>query len=241
MNLNKVARQAGAIYLSLAIFGPFALIYVPNKLVVRGDAAATASNVVSHETLFRVAIVADLVSVVLFIFAGMALYRLLHGVNRLWALLMLSLVLVSAAVGFLNVLNYIAALNLFNGADFLSAIDKPERDALGMLFMRLKSQGNFINEMFWGLWLLPFGLLVYRSGFLPRFIGVWLILNCAAYVILSMIALLFPTAYGTAFLVAQPLLFGELAIILWLLIKGAKVRPGAGITEPLGTPLGEAV
>src|SRR3982751_45354 len=97
-NLNRAARQAGAIYLSLAIFGPFALIYVPNKLVVRGNATATANNVVSHETLFRIAIVADLISVVLFIFAGMALYRLLNGVNKLWALLMLSLVLVSAAI-----------------------------------------------------------------------------------------------------------------------------------------------
>jgi len=241
MNLNKAAREAGAIYLSLAIFGPFALIYVPNKLVVRGDAAATANNVVSHEMLFRIAIVADLISVVLFIFAGMALYRLLHSVNRLWALLMLGLVLVSAAVGFLNVLNYVAALNLFTGADFLSAIDKAQRDALGMLFMRLKSQGNFINEMFWGVWLLPFGLLVYRSGFLPRVLGIWLIFNCAAYVVLSMIALLFPVAYGTAFLVAQPFLFGELAIILWLLIKGARMRPGSSIPTAVGTPLGEAV
>ena len=91
-----------------------------------------------------------------------------------------------------------------------------------MLFIRLHSQGIFINEIFWGLWLFPFGLLVFRSGFLPRFIGVWLMINCFGYVALSVIALFFPDYYEAAFQWAQPVLFGELAIMLWLLIKGAK-------------------
>jgi hypothetical protein len=94
-----------------------------------------------------------------------------------------------------------------------------------MLFIRLHSQGIFIDEIFWGLWLLPFGLLVFRSGFLPRFIGVWLIINCFGYVALSVIALFFYAYYSTAFGFLQPVLFGELVIMLWLLIKGAKVPP----------------
>jgi len=93
------------------------------------------------------------------------------------------------------------------------------------LFLRLHSQGIFMNELLWGLWLFPFGLLVYRSGFLPRWIGIWLMINCFGYVILSPIALFFPAYYGIAFKLAQPVLFGEVAIMLWLLIKGAKVRP----------------
>ena len=102
-----------------------------------------------------------------------------------------------------------------------------------MFFLRLHSQGIFINEVFWGLWLFPFGLLVYRSGFLPRWIGVWLMINCFAYVILSPIALFFPAYYGTAFKLAQPVLFGELAIMLWLLIKGAKVPSApSGALQP---------
>jgi Domain of unknown function (DUF4386) len=164
---------------------------------------------------------------VIFICLAIALYRLLSGVNKTWAGLMVAFVLVSAAVGFLNTLNDIAALTLFRGADFLAVFDKPQRDALGMLFVRLHSQGILINEMFWGLWLFPFGVLVFRSGFLPRFIGVWLMINCFGYVALSVIALFFPTYYEAAFKWAQPLLFGELAIMLWLLIKGAKV-PGNG-------------
>jgi hypothetical protein len=225
--LKKAARIAGAIYLSMVVTGPFSLIYVPNKLIVRGNAAATADNILTHETMFRLAILADLIGAVIFIGLAIALYRLLSGVNKTWAGLMVAFVLVSAAVGFLNTLNNIAALTLFRGTDFLTAFDKPQRDALGMLFIRLHSQGIFINEIFWGLWLFPFGLLVFRSGFLPRFIGVWLMINCFGWLALSIAALFFPTYYGTAFQWSQPVLFGELAIMLWLLIKGAKV-PGSG-------------
>ncbi len=170
--LKKAARIAGAIYLSMVITGPFSLIYIPSKLIVRGDATATAQNVLAHETMFRLAILADLVGQVIFICLAIALYRLLSNVNKTWAALMVGFVLVSAAVGFLNTLNNIAALILFRGADFLAVFDKPQRDAIGMLFVRLHSQGIFIDEMFWGLWPFPFGLLVFRSGFLPRFIGV---------------------------------------------------------------------
>ena len=230
--LKKAARIAGAIYLSMVITGPFSLIYVPSKLIVRGNAAATADNILAHETMFRLSILADLVGQVIFICLAVALYRLLSGVNKIWAALMVALVLVSAAVGFVNTLNDIAALILFRGADFLAVVDKPQRDAVGMLFIRLHSQGILIDEMFWGLWLFPFGLLVYRSGFLPRFIGVWLMINCFGYVVLSVTALFFPAYYETAFKMAQPVLFGELAIMLWLLIKGAKVPTAASTLQP---------
>jgi len=143
--LKKAARIAGAVYLSMVVTGPFSLIYVPSKLIVRGDAAATAGNILAHETMFRLAILADLVGQVIFICLAVALYRLLSGVNKISAVLMVALVLVSAAVGFVNTLNDIAALTLFRGADFLSVFDKPQRDALGMLFIRLHTQGIFID------------------------------------------------------------------------------------------------
>src|SRR6185369_5951737 len=222
---DKAARVAGAVYSSMVITAPFSLIYVPNKLIVRGDATATAANILAHETLFRLSIFADLIGHVIFICLAIALYRLLSNVNRNWALLLVGFVLVSAAVGFLNTLNNIAALILFRGGDFLTVFDTAQLNALGMLFVRLHSQGIFIDELFWGVWLFPFGLLVYRSGFLPRFIGVWLMINCFGYVTLSIIALFAPDYYAAAFKWAQPLLFGELAIMLWLLIRGAKVPP----------------
>jgi len=228
----KAARIAGAIYLSMVITGPFSLIYVPTKLIVRGNAAATADNNLAHETMFRLSILADLVGQVIFICLAIALYRLLSGVNKTWAMMMLAFVLISAAVGFLDTLNNIAALILFRGGDFLSVFDKPQLNALGYLFIRLHSQGIFINELFWGLWLFPFGLLVFRSGFLPRFIGVWLMINCFGYMALSVVAIFFPPFYNVAFRWAQPVLFGELVVMLWLLIKGAKVPAAPSPLQP---------
>jgi uncharacterized protein DUF4386 len=157
---------------------------------------------------------------------------LLSGVNKTWAMLMLAFVVVSAAVGFLDTLNNIAALIIFRGADFLTVFDKSQLNALGYLFIRLHDQGIFMNELFWGLWLFPFGLLVFRSRFLPRFIGIWLMINCFGYVALCVIALFAPEYYNAAFRWAQPVLFGELAIMLWLLIKGAKAPPASVATLP---------
>jgi hypothetical protein len=222
---DKVARIAGAVYLSTLPIALYCWSYIPDKLIVRGNATATADNIVAHETWFRLSIVGDLLGHVIFICLGFLLYKLLREVNRTWALAMLGFVLVSAAVGFLNGLNSIAAVILFRGSDFLAVLDKPQRDALAMFFLRLHGQGFFINEIFWGVWLFPFGLLVFRSGFLPRFLGIWLIVACFAWLILSMTALLFPAYYDATSRLVQPVTLGEMAIALWLLIKGAKVQP----------------
>jgi hypothetical protein len=141
---------------------------------------------------------------------------------------MVGLVLVSVAITFVNVLNNIAALTLFRGADYLSVFDKPQRDALAMLFLGLCGQGHAVNDIFWGLWLLPFGLLVMRSRFLPRILGLLLIVNCFAYVAASLTSLLFPSYANVVFRAILPALLGELWIMLWLLIKGANVQPLAG-------------
>ena len=222
---DKAARTAGAVYLSMALTAPFSLIYIPRTLIVRGDATATANNVLAHETLFRLGIVAELITSIIFVFVVMALCRLLSGVNKTHASLMVAMVLVSAAVGFINVLNNVAALILFRGTEFLTILERPQRDALAMLFLRLHGQGLVINQIFSGLWLFPFGVLVMRSGFLPRVLGVWLIVNCFAYLAMSFSSLLFPQYQVTVSRIAFPALFGEVAIMLWLLIKGAKVRP----------------
>jgi len=221
---KKAAHIAGAVYLSMVVTGPFSLIYVPNKLIVSGNATATAANVIAHDALFCLGIVAGLFGQVIFICLGVALYRLLGDVNKTWARLMFGFVLVSAAVGFVNELNYIGARILFRGGEFLTVFDKTQLDALGMLFIRLHGQGNAIAEIFWGLWLFPFGLLVFRSEFLPRFIGVWLMINCFAYLVLSQTGLFFRAYNDVVFLWLQPVLFGEMAIMLWLLIRGVNVK-----------------
>jgi Domain of unknown function (DUF4386) len=228
--LKKAGRIAGTVYLSMIFTAPFSLIYVPSNLIVRGNATATAANILAHPTMFRFAIVAGLFGQVIFICLAVALYRLLGDVNKIWARMMFGFVLVAAAVGFVIELNNLGALILFRGGEFLSVFDKAQLDALGMLFIRLHGQGNMIAEIFWGLWLFPFGLLVFRSGFLPRWIGIWLMINCFGYLILFITGLFFPDYNDKAFLFLQPLLFGELAIMLYLLIKGANVQALAAQT-----------
>lgn len=222
---KKAARVAGWLYVLMGIPAVFGMLYVPGKLIVRGDAAATAKNILASESLFRLGTVAELIAALIFLLLVMALYRLLSGVNKNHARLMVGLVLVSVAITFANAVNNIGALILFRGADFLTVLDKPQRDALAMLFLRLHSQGNFVNEIFWGLWLFPFGVLVRRSGFLPRILGVLLIVNCFAYLALSFTGLLLPQYYALAFRAAFPALLGELWIMLWFLIVGAKPQP----------------
>ncbi len=226
MNLNKTARIAGALYLLSIIVGPFSLIYIPNTLLASDNAAVTASNILAHEMLFRLGIVGDLLTGTIFVFVVLALYRLLDDVDHNLAILMVILGgIMQTLIFFLNALNWVAALLLVHGADFLAVFDTSHRYALAMLFIRLHAQGNVINQMLWGLWLFPFGLLVIRSRFLPRILGIWLIVECFAYVILSLTGLLLPQYYDMVFTFGQPAFFAEIAIMLWLLIKGAKPKP----------------
>jgi hypothetical protein len=226
--IKNQGRFAGLLYLLTSIIGAFAMGYVPSKLIVLGNAAATANNISAHETLLRLGIAGELIGQVGFIFVALALYDLLKGVNQRHASLMLGLIVVSVPIAFLNELNAIAALVLVRGADFLSMFDKPQRDALAMLFLNLHHYGFVVAEIFWGLWLFPLGLLVYRSRFLPRFLGVWLIIAGFAWVILSFTGVLLPQYEDKMFTFSQPASLGEVVFMLWLLIKGANPKRLAG-------------
>jgi Domain of unknown function (DUF4386) len=223
---HNPGRVAGFLYLLLVVFAPFRLIYIPSTLIVPGNATATANNIAAHELLFRLGMVADLFCGTILIFLVLALYRLLKGVDQNLAVLMVILGgLLPATIDFLNVLNDAAALMLVRGADFLSVFEKPQRDALAMLFLRLHRQEIVAAEILWGLWLFPLAILVYRSRFLPRFLGVWLIINGFAYLALSFTGLLLPQYEHMLSNLTFPAILGEMAIMLWLLIKGAKPHP----------------
>jgi len=224
-SLPKTARVAGLLYLAIVITGLFNLIYVPSKLIVRGNATETAANILAHQTLYRVDVAVSLVSIIIFLFLVLALYRLLKDVNQQLAAIMVILVMVQIPQGFVSQVLQLGALELSRGAGFLSAIDKGQRDVLAMLCLRLNDQATYLSEMFWGIWLLPLGLLVYRSSFLPRTLGVWLIVNCCAYVALSFTGLLFPDQVGVMSLITLPALLGEMAFTLWLVFVGVRARP----------------
>ncbi len=223
-NTDRVARLAGVLYLLMGVPATFSLFYVPRRLIVPGNASATAANILGDQFLFRLGIVAELTAAVFLLLLVMVLYRLLSRVEANHARLMVALVVVSVAITFANAMNDIAALIVFRGPDYLAAFDKPERDGLGMVLINLHRQGIAVVGVFWGLWLLPFGILVMRSGYLPRILGILLILNCVGYVAASATTLLAP---GYSVIVSRavlPTLLGELWVMLWLLIRGARTQ-----------------
>jgi hypothetical protein len=215
-------RFAGLLYVLASIVGFFAMGYVPDKVIVHGNATATANNIAASETLFRLGIAGALLGQAAFIFVALALYDLLKGVNRRNASLMVMLIVVSIPIVFLNELNSFAALVLVRGTDFLSIFDKPQRDALAMFFLHLHGRGFVVAEIFWGIWLFPLALLVYKSRFLPRFLGVWLALAGFAWVTLSLTSVMLPQYQDKVYAYSQPAIVGEIVFMLWLLIKGAK-------------------
>jgi Domain of unknown function (DUF4386) len=221
-SIRNPGRFAGLLYILASIVGFFAMGYVPNKLIVHGNPVATVNNIAAHEMLFRFGIAGQLIGQAAFIFVALALYKLLEGVNRRRASLMVILIVVSIPIALVNELNSLAALALVRGADFLSIVDKPQRDAFAMLFINMHDRGLVVAELFWGLWLFPLALLVYRSRFLPRFLGVWLALAGAAWVALSLVSILLPQYQNKVYTYTQPAVLGEIAFMLWLLIKGAK-------------------
>lgn len=220
--LKRQSRFAALLYFLNGVPAPFALLYVPSVLIVRGNAAATADNVRNAEGLLRAGMAVELFSATVVIFAMLAFYQLFKAVSKKHAMAMIILMLVATPISYLNVLNDLAALTFARGPSFLSSVfEKGQMDAFVLFFFRLHNQGVVLAQIFWGLWLFPFGIVAMRSGFIPRFVGIAAIVAGWGYVIASSISLFLPpSAQGFADL-AMILGVGELAF-LWMLIWGAK-------------------
>lgn len=225
MNSRKRdARVAGVLYLLTAVAAVVAYTYVPTWSMVGGNAAATAEKVAASPISYRIGVISDMAGQIFFVFLVLTLYRLFKGVSERQADLMVALVLVQVPMSFANMLVGMAPLVILSGADYLSAFDKPQLNALVMSFVNLRGYGISASMALWGLWLLPFGVLVFRSGFIPRILGVLLIVGCFAYLVVSVTSLLIP-AYSQRVSPLKFLAIGEILIILWLLIKGARTEP----------------
>jgi len=226
------ARKAGLLYFLACFTAPFALLYVPGVLYVPGDATATADRVRASGTLLRLGIAAELVGPILLVFAVLAFYRLLKDVSASHAAAMAVLMLISVPISFVVVLTEIAARIFAGNAPYLAAFDRLQLDAMTLLSLRLHGQGLLLAQVFWGLWLFPLGILVMRSGFIPRIIGAFLILAGSGYVISSFTGLLLPQYLGVVSRLAMVLEAGEAPFILWLIIRGASTLPrGAAVMQ----------
>jgi len=219
MNPKKIARIAGILYLAMVPLGFFGM-YGHSNLVVPGNAVATVSNIMASESLYILSIMSALIVQIVNIFLVLVLYKLLKPVNRNHALLMVIFFLVSVPITMLNELNQFAALLLLSGADYLTVFKVDQLNALVLFFLDLHEHGIHISGIFWGLWLLPMGYLVFRSRFLPRFIGIFLIIAFLGYVLDSIRFFFFPSIGP----IALYTFWGELFLLLWLLIKGVNVE-----------------
>ena len=219
---RALARIAGLWYLLLAVCAYFTF-FVDSTLYVSGDAVATAAKILARTSLFRLGIVSDLVGEAGFLFSGLAFYRLFASVDGHQARTLLAVVVASVPIAFLVTLNKFAPIILLGDAGFLKAFEPAQLQALAMLFIELQKYGILIVSVFWGLWLLPLGILAYKSGFFPRIFGVLLIVNFASYMVNEFLAFLFPEAKQLIAPVMTVLLaIGEIPFLFWLLIRGAR-------------------
>lgn len=223
-SLKKTARFAGLLYLFWVLTAIYGLMYVQPKTIVPGDAVATANKILANEFIFRTGIVNSIISSIIWTLIGLTLYRLFKQVNERQAKLLVALVIVQIPVDFFMEALNIASLMIFKG-ELLKTFELSHRQDVAMLFLKINDYATIALEMFWGLWLFPFGRLVYKSGFIPRILGVFLILNGIAYVIHCFTHLLLPSYQALVFQIATPIwTLGEISIMLWLLIKGVKTQ-----------------
>lgn len=225
-NNNKTARVAGLLYLIVVLTGVFSLAYVPSQLALSGEAAAVVASFQRNETLYRFGIMASVLCYTTFLLLPLALYRLLADHGKVAAAVMVGFAAVSVPLSFFNVLHQFEILSLLHASDYMQPFSPAQVNALIMSTLEKYRSGLLFSKIFWGLWLAPFGYLVYKSGILPRLLGVMLMLGCAGYLV-DFFGTLLVTDYRTT-LVASfaglPAAVGEIGICLWLLAMGAKAR-----------------
>lgn len=222
---KKKARIAGLLYLVVVITGLFSLAYVPSKIIIWDDSTTTFNAIKASETLFRFGIVSSVICYVFFLLLPLALYKLLKPVNKFYAPLMVLLAVVSVPISFINILNKLSVLSLVN-SEHSKAFTIEELKSQIMFHLNQYDNGILLVSIFWGLWLFPFGYLVYKSGFLPKIFGVLLIMGCFGYLI-NFLGTILVSGYsdmGFAHYVSIPSALGEIGICLWLLIMGAKEK-----------------
>lgn len=221
---KKIARTAGVLYLIVVLTGIFSLAYVPKRLFVWDDAAATFNNILASEFLFRASIVSSVICYIAFLLLPIVLHRLLKSVNEFYAKLMVIFATVSVPISFLNLQNKFAVLPLIGKEEHLKFFSNEELQNRVLVYLNQYDNGILIVTVFWGLWLLPFGYLVYKSGFLPKALGILLMLGCLGYLINFTGNTLFKeyASLGISKFVSLPASIGEIGTCLWLLIMGAK-------------------
>jgi hypothetical protein len=219
---RNTARLAGLLWVLTAATAGFSLIYVRPKLIVFGDAAATVNNIIAFESLFRAAIASSILSQIFALFFGLTIFRLFKGVNKTLTMVFLTSLLVGACVWVVNSLSNLGALTLVTNPDYVRAFQPDQLNAIAMTFLRMNNYGIGLGEIFTALYLFSFGLLIIRSGYMPRILGILLMIGACAFPINTFTKIFIPQFYPALITRLTMVLnaFGPPATMLWLLIKG---------------------
>jgi Domain of unknown function (DUF4386) len=219
-SLKKTAQISGLLYFILAITGGYGIVYVPSQLIVENNLPQTTNNILNNEFLFRTGIMSNLICQTVFIFLGLSLYKLFNQVNKHLSRTLLVLIIAGVPIAFFIIFNQLYALLLMK-EKFIKSLEPQLVQSLTMTFLKMYNYGNSVIGIFWGLWLIPFGQLAYKSGFIPKIFGILLIIGGTSYVLDAFTFVLFPDSHFiTSTLVGITSSIAEIAMVLWLLIKG---------------------
>jgi hypothetical protein len=228
---KKTARLAGLLWFLSTATGSFGLLYMRSNVIVPGDAAATAGNLMASEFLFRAAIVSSLFSQVFLFFLGLTLFHLFKEADKRLATVatvLVAAVMISVAIAAVNTLNHFAALLLLSQADYLNVFNTEQLNAMAFFFLRLANgSGQGLLEIFWAPYYFSFGLLIIRSRLLPKILGILLMIMGVGFALNVFEKFLFPQFYPALFTQLAMLAgaLGGIPTMFWLLIRGARVQP----------------
>jgi hypothetical protein len=226
MTTNSTSRVAGLFWLLTAVTGGFSLVYARPRLIVFSDATTTVANLIAHDGLFRAAIVSSIFSAIFSFFFGLAIFRVFADVRRMLSTVFLSAILVAVALGLANAVVQLGAAVTLSDAAYLKALRQEELTALAMIFLRMNNYGLGLVEVFTGIYLFTLGLLILKTGSVPRVFGILLMIGACAFPVNTFMKILAPHTFPEMTQVTMALnALGSPLTMLWLLIKGVKVQP----------------
>jgi len=221
LSIEKLSRRAGIAYLLLIPFGVFGILYIPSAILVSGDMAATIDNIIAHRSVFHLSILSSLIVQLLQIVVVLLLYKMLSRASRTAGVLMIAFIIPAVSIAMLNEVNLLAISSLVSGAAYTASFTAEQIQGLVGLLFQMHTSGVMVAQIFWGIWLFPMGYLVYHSGYIPRFIGVLLMIGCFGYLSDSV---LFVLNIDIGFTVSEFTFIGELLLPLWLVFKATDVQ-----------------
>lgn len=227
-SIRSLSIITGVTYLSMIPFGILGILYVPNSLLVMDDMGATIHMIQSHMQMFHLSIFASIVVQLIQILLVLMLYKLLNHASKTAGILMIAFILPAVSIAILNEANYLSISSLLSGSAYTTHFTPEYMQGLVGLLLEKHKAGVMIAQIFWGIWLFPMGYLAYRSGYIPRIIGVLLMIGCFGYL---MDSLLYILNFPIGITISEYTFIGEVLLPIWLIAKAKTIQKMHPLSE----------